>query len=954
MAHPTLAELSLALSHVQSLLSDLTAEVKVITSGITHLVQEEKLAKERSKGDNGDFNDDDDDGDEDEELDYLDVDPWSNVNEQERASAFGSDHDDDGERNGGSGGGSRSRRSTTAGGGGMVASAVAALNGSNPEKKTRKDSIRSLLQRRPSTVKDETKALARILSQKGRTSSLRHSTTAGSPDNQHGNEDQTQQHHHHSGDNDSAASSESGSTSGSGGIGGSSTSSGGTATPSDQRQEFSITRTNGSTLLDSDAVPHTITVQTRNVQKYALAFTKPTTPQSATVPSLSTLASQPQPSLLGASNGNGGSGSGGGSVPGTPNATSANNPPPFWRSSTMPITESSASRPSSMSNIYSTSFESNGKQGNISTHSSRRSIDARTLTSDHYGFAGNGNGKSGGNHPILHPGVGKDPVHQTFRPPPSSSATHVERVESVDCFSKLGLSPELLRGIYAYGLKMPTFLQQRGIPMIMTRQDVLAQTKPEIAKTVTYAIPLLHFLTLPATSIHPQLIILCSNNDLCLHVQRVLLALARFMPTISCLICADGDNATISHGTLSTTQVKLQQQQQQGRNPTPPNKRHSNPGTFTPSTEYLPPIAAHVVIGTPAKVLHLLRTRQISTKALKVLLLENADVLLLAPFKEATIALLSMVREAPGPMTNGYSSVGRMGGGGGGGGINATSASSGAAQSSSLASPPNSGPTSPVSMAVAALNSRIMNANGGGSGATSPGSTMTQDGNSRSSSPLKSPPTQQQQQVQFIFLSTDVPSYVLDYVAQYMTQPTKALVKGHDLALKGILQFYRYLTMDDDDWRAETLCDILEESGVHRAVVFCNSAMSVDRVLRKVWQRNQARAIGLHEDMDVIARKNALGVFRQTAPPAYLVTTDALVKDLEILGVPLVVSYEVPAIPNYISRVKWIDRTGGRIGIKVTLVDGQRGEAAALRAIQQHYRTPIDDMPPSIADLIIN
>lgn len=47
------------------------------------------------------------------------------------------------------------------------------------------------------------------------------------------------------------------------------------------------------------------------------------------------------------------------------------------------------------------------------------------------------------------------------------------------------------------------------------------------------------------------------------------------------------------------------------------------------------------------------------------------------------------------------------------------------------------------------------------------------------------------------------------------------------------------------------------------------------------------------------------------------------------------------------NSVKWIDRSGGKIGVKVNLVDGHRNEGQALRAIQQHYRTTIDDMPVS-------
>lgn len=45
--------------------------------------------------------------------------------------------------------------------------------------------------------------------------------------------------------------------------------------------------------------------------------------------------------------------------------------------------------------------------------------------------------------------------------------------------------------------------------------------------------------------------------------------------------------------------------------------------------------------------------------------------------------------------------------------------------------------------------------------------------------------------------------------------------------------------------------------------------------------------------------------------------------------------------------MKWIDRSNGKVGVKVVLIDGQRGEGQALRAIQSHYRTSIEDMPVS-------
>jgi hypothetical protein len=55
---------------------------------------------------------------------------------------------------------------------------------------------------------------------------------------------------------------------------------------------------------------------------------------------------------------------------------------------------------------------------------------------------------------IVHPPVGRDTVKSTVTVRSSvipMAAAQVEKVESADCFSKLGLIPELLRGIYAYG-----------------------------------------------------------------------------------------------------------------------------------------------------------------------------------------------------------------------------------------------------------------------------------------------------------------------------------------------------------------------------------------------------------------------------------------------------------------------------------------------------------------------
>ncbi|KAF9955625.1 translation initiation factor eIF4A [Mortierella alpina] len=847
MSQTTLAELSISLSHVQSLLKQITAEVKVLSEGVAVLVEQEEAE------------------DLEEELNYLDVDPWSKVNDKDKNSA-------------------------------VTAS--------------RQDSIRSLLQRKPSTVKDETKALARILSQKKRAGG-----GAGS-----GGE--TEKHQPNSKWpastlQDQVIEEDSASSESSTYLNGSRESLGcGKQEDSTFSSLASVTSSNATTPQPPEAerVPHTISVQTTQMPaKFSVAISKPLTPLSPSTPVLSTSSSQG--SILSAMNNHNHHS----------NSSSAG-PPPFWRSSTAPsVTE--GSRPNSA-----------GSNVNSEGHSTRGNMQ-QALRSTSQGA-------------ILHPPVGRDTIKSTVtvKSPTPLAAAQVEKTESADCFSKLGLSPELLRGIYAYGLKMPSILQQRGIPMIMSKHDVLAQAKPEVAKTLTYAIPLLHFLTLPATSIHPQLLILCSNHDLCLHVQRVLLALARFMPTISCLICADGNNATLSLGTISTTQVNTAGHGGSATNGHARTNGYGGPhganGVGT-NAEPLPVIAAHVVIGTPGKVLNLIKTKQISITALKAMVLENADILLSTPLKEATISLLTMVRVPSNTNTGAATTP-------------APSSAGTTAHGTATISPPTSVPTSPVSMAVAALNGRIMGSAGTGNSngvmGRTPGSygdtgsrprSMSSSAPSAFSSLATPAPTlaTTMNQPQLLFFSTEVPPHVIDYVYQYSNQPTKALVKGHELALKGILQFFKYLTVEDEEWRLELLCELIEDSGANRAVVFCNRDSSVERVVRKIRERNGS-AVGAYSDMDMTTRRAALGRFRSSAPPAVLVLTDEVAKDLDILSVPLVISFEIPSISRYIPRVKWIDRSNGRVGVKINLVDGHKGEGQALRAIQQHYRTTIDDMPP--------
>jgi len=61
----------------------------------------------------------------------------------------------------------------------------------------------------------------------------------------------------------------------------------------------------------------------------------------------------------------------------------------------------------------------------------------------------------------------------------------------VSSFDDMSLKEELLRGIYAYGFKDPSIIQQKGIMPIIQGLDTIAQAQSGTGKTGTFSIGLL-------------------------------------------------------------------------------------------------------------------------------------------------------------------------------------------------------------------------------------------------------------------------------------------------------------------------------------------------------------------------------------------------------------------------------------------------------------------------------
>lgn len=202
------------------------------------------------------------------------------------------------------------------------------------------------------------------------------------------------------------------------------------------------------------------------------------------------------------------------------------------------------------------------------------------------------------------------------------------------------------------------------------------------------------------------------------------------------------------------------------------------------------------------------------------------------------------------------------------------------------------------------------------------------------------------QDVQVILLSATMPNDVLEVTTKFMNDPIKILVKKEELTLEGIRQFY--VTVEREEWKLDTLCDLYETLTITQAVIFSNTRRKVDWLTEKMRARDFTVS-AMHGDMGQKERDVIMKEFR-TGSSRVLITTDLLARGIDVQQVSLVINYDLPNNrENYIHR---IGRGGrfGRKGVAINFVTDE--DRRTLRDIEQFYNTQIQEMPMNVADLI--
>ncbi|PAA55909.1 hypothetical protein BOX15_Mlig011711g5, partial [Macrostomum lignano] len=160
-------------------------------------------------------------------------------------------------------------------------------------------------------------------------------------------------------------------------------------------------------------------------------------------------------------------------------------------------------------------------------------------------------------------------------------------------FEDMKLKPELLRGIYAYGFERPSAIQQRAIKQIVSGRDVIAQAQSGTGKTATFSISALQVIDTQTRE--TQVLIMAPTRELASQIQKVVLAIGDYM-NVQC------------HASYGGTNV----------------------GEDMRKLDY----GQHIVAGTPGRVLDMIRRRNLRTRAIRMLILDEADEMLDKGFKE--------------------------------------------------------------------------------------------------------------------------------------------------------------------------------------------------------------------------------------------------------------------------------------------------------------------------------
>jgi len=175
---------------------------------------------------------------------------------------------------------------------------------------------------------------------------------------------------------------------------------------------------------------------------------------------------------------------------------------------------------------------------------------------------------------------------------------------SPSSFSSLPLKNSMLKNLESLGYAEMTPIQSQSLPPILAGRDVIAQAKTGSGKTAAFGIGLMERLVVSCFGV--QGLVMCPTRELADQVCKELRRLARFTDNIKILTLCGGVPFGPQLGSLEH--------------------------------------GAHIVVGTPGRILDHLQRGSLDLKAMRMLVLDEADRMLDMGFQDD---LTTIVAAAP-------------------------------------------------------------------------------------------------------------------------------------------------------------------------------------------------------------------------------------------------------------------------------------------------------------------
>lgn len=183
----------------------------------------------------------------------------------------------------------------------------------------------------------------------------------------------------------------------------------------------------------------------------------------------------------------------------------------------------------------------------------------------------------------------------------SENKVLIQEYDVCETFDSMNLKDQVLQGIYAYGYEKPSQIQQRCIMPLVNGRDTIGQAQSGTGKTGTFGIAILQRLDFSLAA--PQGLILNPTRELAQQTAKVLTGLGSYCD-INVHCCIGGQNVREDESILRK--------------------------------------GVHVVVGTPGRIYHMIKDGLIKLNNLKILVIDEADVMLEKGFKEQLYEIFSL------------------------------------------------------------------------------------------------------------------------------------------------------------------------------------------------------------------------------------------------------------------------------------------------------------------------